>query len=93
MTTLRPLQRARTTWRVLGRTAVNGEERALVLGGFAATCGHYHPTREEAEACPWEPAIAPGQPFAGIVREVRDDREDLPRPAQGRLFADTAVRA
>ena len=62
----------------------------LRLGGFAQDCGHRHSSREDAEACPWEPAVQPGTAYAGIVREVRDDREDdRPRREQGDLFRDS----
>ncbi len=86
MTARNPLRRAGTCWRVVGRTVIDGEERPLVLGGFRQTCGHHHGSREEAEACPWESAIAPGTAYAGRVWEVRDDREDDRKPEQGVLF-------
>lgn len=86
MTSRHPFQRAGTVWRVIGRTVVDGVEVTLRLGGFAQTCGHYHVDQAEAEACPWEPPVAPGTVYAGRVLEVRDDRDDDRKPEQGVLF-------
>lgn len=70
---------AALTWRVLGMTCDPERPDVMVgvrtAGGLGATCGHYHATQGEAEACPWEPA-APPELYAGIVRQVRDDRPD-----------------
>lgn len=68
------------TWRVLGMVPHPSNPASMVglrtAGGLPETCGHYHGTREEAEACPWEPANPP-ELYAGIVRQVRDERPDI----------------
>ena len=78
------------TWRILAMTSDDrGLTVGLVIDGFAAHCGHYHDTREEAEACPWEPELPPGAVYAGFVRQVRDDRADgRMRREQGVLFTE-----
>jgi hypothetical protein len=76
---------AALTWRVLGMTCDPDRPDVMIgvrtAGGFGADCGHYHDTADEAFACPWEPADPP-ELYAGIVRQVRDDRPDR---AAGRI--------
>lgn len=89
MTTAHPFKRAGKVWRVVGRTVdAAGNETGRFPHGFGETCGHYHATADEAYACPWEPVPCPPI-YAGLVVDVRDDRDDgaevLGRREQGQL--------
>jgi hypothetical protein len=89
MTTSRPFVRAGKVWRVLGMVPeTEGREGvemiAYRVNGIGASCGHYHTTQDEAEACPWEP-VPPPPVYAGIVRQVRDDRGDVRRWRQATM--------
>jgi hypothetical protein len=76
-TMFRGQHRAPLAWRVLGFTAdATGRTIRLCVGGWAAECGHNHPTQAEAEACPWEPAAPPAL-YAGRVCEVRADHRQV----------------
>lgn len=88
MTDRHPFKRAGRVWRVIGVTSDPERPEVMIgvrtLGGFGADCGHYHGSQGEAEACPWEPENPPTE-YAGIVRQVRDDREDRKRYQQGTM--------